>query len=737
MHGISRGTEFTPPAEVFLAAPQLSCVVYLGASVTGWGVRDAVTTWVGRYAIVGGQVQEHGPWLVDRQRQREEEVLRLLVLTEPSDARSADFCNEVAEAVAALFARESLSITGGLLRALRLAHGNLSEWNRRSLREHRVSIGVTCVAIRDGEATIVQVGPGIAYLAGPDGIDRLTTEGTPAAQSLGGDAAIEPMFTATRLAGHEILLLSSAAEPFIGRDAIEEALVIGPERALAELFRRTRGVTDMAAVLVADLDIDEAQEAEPLDYAFDGRATNGLAGTPGPSVSRPDVDSGPPVERRTTPQRRAGSRMPSLRRARRVGRVGQPGGAAVPWRLAGLVTSVALVIALLAWTVLPRLLNQDRAAELDRALAAATQQISAADSAAGPNERRQSLQQALVEVEKARAISAQDARVAAIEKSARERLDLLDAITNVDQLTPVLTFGGTITAPVNPEQLVVGGRSVWLMESGRGRVFRVDPQAQNSALEVYRAGESYSKTFARDPVSIAWDGAKNRLLILDAGRTLFSVDDNTSARPVTVALRGAADLKSTVAMTVYLGNLYVLDSAGGEVWRYLPAGDGFDSERTGTLGGAEIAQASELAVDGDIILLDGARLRHFRQGRELAALLQGIDKPPQAPIALSEDLLRGVLYVADRGNRRIVAGDRELAFQRQYRHADFGDLRGVSVSSDGARVYILTGDRIAWFQPRPPSAAPGAATPAASSTPTATSTSTASPTPTPTATPAR
>lgn len=684
-----------------------------------------MTTWVGRYAIVGGQVQEHGPWLVDRQRQREEETLRLLVLTEPSDARSADFCKEVAEAVAAIFARESLSITGGLLRALRQAHGNLSEWNRRSLREHRVSIGVTCVAIRDGEATVAQVGPGIAYLAGPDRIERLATEGTPAAQPLGGDGAIEPMFTATPLAGHEILLLSSSAEPAIGRVAIEEALSAGPERALAELFRRTRGVADMAAVLVADLDIDEAQQAPPLDHGVDARGAHDWAGAPGPRVSRPDVDSGPPVERLRTPQRKAGSRLPSLRRPRTVGRAGRAGGAAVPWRLAGLVVGVAAVIALLAWALLPRLLGEDRAAELDRALAAAAQRIGAADSAAGPDGRRQALQQALAEVEKARAVSAQDPRVAAVEQSARVRLDLLDAITNVEQLTPVLTFAGTVTAPVNPEQLVVGGRAVWLMESGRGRVFRIDPQAQNSAIEVYRAGESYSRTTARDPVAIAWDGARNRLLVLDAGRTLFSVGDDASARPAAVALRGAADLKSTVAMTVYLGNLYILDSAGGEVWRYLPAGDGFDSERTGTLGGAEIAQASGLTVDGDIFLLDGARLRHFRQGRELPPLLQGIDKPPQAPVALGQDLLRGILYVADRGHRRIVAGDRELAFQRQYRHADFGDLRGVGVSPDGSRVYVLTGDRVTWFQPRPPSAGPGgAAAPAPTGTPTPAATAT-------------
>src|SRR4051794_32749606 len=114
--------------------------------------------WVGRYAIVAGEVREHGPSLVERELRRDDEDVRLLVLADPVDARSAELAAEVAEAVAELFAHETLSITGGLLRALRQAHGNLAEWNRRSLREHRVAVGLTCIAIRGLEATIAQVG---------------------------------------------------------------------------------------------------------------------------------------------------------------------------------------------------------------------------------------------------------------------------------------------------------------------------------------------------------------------------------------------------------------------------------------------------------------------------------------------------------------------------------------------------------------------------------------------------
>ncbi|MEX2446191.1 MAG: hypothetical protein WD734_02540, partial [Dehalococcoidia bacterium] len=240
--------------------------------------------WVGRYALVDGEVREHGPWLVDRQRDREEETLRLLVLTEPVDARSADACAEVAEAIAALFARESLSITGGLLRALQQAHGNLAEWNRRSLREHQLTVGVTCIVIREGDVTIAQAGPSLVYVAGPQGPTRLSTADTPAATPIGAAEPLEPRFTATTLPGREVLLLTTGAEEAVGQQQVEEALATGPERALADLFRRTREVPDMTAALVADLEIDEdAPPPAPLDV------DEAVAGR---EVVLPGIDSG-------------------------------------------------------------------------------------------------------------------------------------------------------------------------------------------------------------------------------------------------------------------------------------------------------------------------------------------------------------------------------------------------------------------------------------------------------------
>lgn len=683
-----------------------------------------MTTWVGRYAMVRGEVHEHGPWLIDRVRRQDEETLRLVILTEPVDERSAEFCHEVAEAIAALFARESLSITGGLLRALRQANTNLAEWNRRSLREHRVAVGVTAVVVRDGEATIVQAGPGVVYVHTTQTTTRLDTAGSPAAAPLGTQEEIEPLFTSAPLQSAQVLLLTTAAEATIGYRTVQQSLDAGAERALAELFRHTRGVSDMTAVMIADLDIDEEQAAPALDSWEDDPAA-----VEGREVAFADLDSGtaqPEPARRPRGWRVVGgeeaapAKLPAIRRARTAGRRGEP--AMLPWRTVGAIVVGAVLLVAVAWAFLPGLLSEDRAAELEAAITQAQAQLAASETATRIEDQRAALAAVLTEAERARALAPDDPRITELTAAANARLALLDAVTTVETLTRVVTFEGTVTAPVNPEELVAAGGALWLRESGRGRVIRLDP-AGGEPVEAYRTGETYGGTLARDPVAIAWDASTARLLIIDAGRSLFAVANGAGATPEPLLLRDAAEMRSVQAIAVYLGNLYLLDPAAGEVWRYLPAASGFDSERSGTLGGMDLAGATGLAVDGDIFVMHGETLRRFAQGREQAPMMAGLDQPPQSAVGLVEDVLRGLFYIADRGNRRVIAGDRAGAFVRQYRHSDFTDLRGLAVAADGQQVYVLSGSGIDAFtvQPR-----------AASTTPAATVT----PTPTPTSVPA-
>ena len=651
-----------------------------------------MSIWVGRYAMVAGEVREHGPWLVERRRAHDDQPVRLLVLADPVDERSAEFCHEVADAVSALFGREQLSVTGGLLRALRQAHANLAEWNRRSLREHRVAVGVTCVAIVGSTATLALVGPGAVYVREAGGVQRLTTAGEPAAHPLGGEEPVEPLFRSVTLdEGRQLLLLSSDADAAVGSAAVVDALTAGPERALAGLFLHTRDLRDMTAILVAELDIDE-QAALALEVEVDFEQMHEPQ-RPG-SVDSGRPDSGPLADepRRT---RRGLRALPSLRRPRVGGRA-----TAAPSRWRGLTLAAAVVIAavVLGWLMLPSLLREDRAASLEEALVTAALQLGAAEGEDDPAARRDRLQLALTEAARARSIDADDPRVAELQARADAALAALDAVVEVERLERVIAFDGTITAPLRPQALVSGGGTLWLVDAELGRVFAIDPDPAGAPpLEVYRAGERYGGAVAREPLAISWEREPARLLVLDAARTLFSLTRETP--PQVLPLRGVEELGAPAAIAAYAGNLYILDPEGGEVWRYRPAGGGFDSERSGLLGGLEIAEALALAVDGDLFLLGPEGVRHFRLGDELLPLLRGVDRPPQSPAGIVEDPLRGRFYVADRGGRRILVSDRDGAFVRQYRHPDFFDLRGLALSAGGGLLYVLTGAGIDAFDP--------------------------------------
>jgi sugar lactone lactonase YvrE len=252
--------------------------------------------------------------------------------------------------------------------------------------------------------------------------------------------------------------------------------------------------------------------------------------------------------------------------------------------------------------------------------------------------------------------------------------------------------------------LVFGDNALWTLDRQRGRVFRIDPTGKGQPEEVYRTGALYGSTTARDPVVMTWDTTGQRLLLIDSGRSLFTI--KTGKAPVAITMRGATELKSVAAIASYSNNLYVLDPQGGEIWRYLQAGDGFDSERTGLLGNIDLGDAHGLAIDGDFYVLGGSSVRHFRSAggasaRELQPLLQGIDRPIASGTGIVADPQRQLFYIGDRGGRRLVVSDRDGTYRRQYRASQFIDVRGVALSADGSAVYVLTGDGLFTFTPVP------------------------------------
>ena len=130
----------------------------------------AIRTWVGRFCVADGHVEEEGPWLGSLIRQRpDEEADELYVLIEPASPSSAEYTSQLVDVISQLYSKDPLSLTGALTRSLRAAHDHLREWNQRSLPEHQVGAGASCLALRGPDAYLAQVGPSVAYIRSASG----------------------------------------------------------------------------------------------------------------------------------------------------------------------------------------------------------------------------------------------------------------------------------------------------------------------------------------------------------------------------------------------------------------------------------------------------------------------------------------------------------------------------------------------------------------------------------------
>ncbi|MDO8615202.1 MAG: hypothetical protein Q7T33_05635 [Dehalococcoidia bacterium] len=209
--------------------------------------------WVGQFGIADGEAREETPWVgAFPDPGRTEEPSDLYLIVEPALPGSEEFCAEMKEAIGAVFHKNRVSLTGGILGALRSAHENLRDWNRRSMKDSRVAAGVSCVAVQGRAGYLAQVGPAAAVIY-RDGALELRRPALPdALEPLGLFEEFWPDFSRLELAaGFRLLLLTPALLETVPAAELAAALALPPEDALPAVYKRARALPNCAALLLA------------------------------------------------------------------------------------------------------------------------------------------------------------------------------------------------------------------------------------------------------------------------------------------------------------------------------------------------------------------------------------------------------------------------------------------------------------------------------------------------------
>jgi hypothetical protein len=151
------------------------------------------------------------------------------------------------------------------------------------------------------------------------------------------------------------------------------------------------------------------------------------------------------------------------------------------------------------------------------------------------------------------------------------------------------------------------------------------------------------------------------------------------------------------SLVAFGGNLYLLDTQNGRIWKYVATDKGFSELREylnpDTL--PDFSKATSMAIDGSVWIgtTDGKILR-FTQGKENTFVPKGVDPAFGLNLVVYTDDSIKNLYVLDSANNRIVVLDKEGVYLSQYRYVTDASPTSFVVSEEAKKIVLPSGGKL-------------------------------------------
>jgi len=341
--------------------------------------------------------------------------------------------------------------------------------------------------------------------------------------------------------------------------------------------------------------------------------------------------------------------------------------------------------------------------------------VALAQAAGGLSEEARSHWEVALEHATAATALRPDAPVAvALHVQAQAALDFLDGVVRL-QPAQLWDFGlGTI-----PRQLVIHGQMVFVLDPAGGWVAQLtlNPagdgvvEQENEPIFV-QTGQQVGEGEVGGLVDFAWVGPGGErqtsgLLILEEGGALVSYDpawtDEGGVPRLARSLLGTPPAGTPRAAGSFRGRFYILDAINDQIWRYEPRGSVYPEQPdryfvTPPL--RPLGDALDMAIDGNVyILYQGGTVIKCLQGEPQSFDVRGLpgssDISQAVALTVDPNGSSGTVYVADRGNRRVVVLGPDGAFQAQFRAVEaFDALETLAVDEAARRLYVVSGGRL-------------------------------------------
>ncbi len=231
-------------------------------------------------------------------------------------------------------------------------------------------------------------------------------------------------------------------------------------------------------------------------------------------------------------------------------------------------------------------------------------------------------------------------------------------------------------AEANPSDLQLVKDKLIVVDKDTGKIFKSDAALPNFANDtnIYKGIRSLAQT-----------------------EGLLSFLDNTGYKTYDIeksSIKDSYELDPTEIAYPYVGNIYSI--SGDILNRYSVKNGSLEKETWGQ--NQDFQNANSIAIAYSIyVLKENGEMVSYSGGAKTDFTVTGLDKPFANPVKVVTDIDFSNIYVADKGNNRVVVIDKDGALIEQYKNDDdslWKDIKGISVSSDEKTIFILDSNKI-------------------------------------------
>ncbi len=287
-----------------------------------------------------------------------------------------------------------------------------------------------------------------------------------------------------------------------------------------------------------------------------------------------------------------------------------------------------------------------------------------------------------------------------------------DTINNVKYLYYVPTLKEYDPA-TQPQNVIRAGMELFVLDTAGGKIYHHTLDAISDTLlptdsVIAQTGQAVDSVAVGNIFGMVWVPATGERvtagLVIATDNGLFEFDPARNVLSA-ISLYSPDQWQNPVAFDTYFGNLYVLDAAANQIFRYWSAADGYPNPPDKYFAEGipvNLSGAVDMAIDGAIyVLYSNGHIAKFLSGEPQPFEITALDVPLKNPVAIvSPSDETPYLYVADAGNQRIVQLSKEGQFIAQFKpktangNIVFDDLRDMFINPDDGKMYILNGETL-------------------------------------------